>query len=211
MAGYATPVVRAVERILPVAGPAGELLAGGGLRRGSVVEVCGAPGAGATSVALGLAAAAGAAGEWAVAVELAGGSGTGRPSGGALGGLAALDAGVDLERFAVVRGVTRERWAPVVAALLDCGGVVLAETPRGLRPAAAERLAARARQQGAVLVALGAWPAGVARRLRATGRVAAVVAAASGGDGALVPGAPRLRVDDPGGDRAADRATHAAG
>lgn len=194
VAGFAAPVVRAVDRVLPVAGPAGALLGGGGLRRGSVVEVAGTPGAGATSVAIGLAAAAGAAGEWAVAVELAGGAGS--PVRGALGGLAAFEAGVALERFAVVRGVTRERWPAVVAALLDCGGVVLAETPRGLQPTVAGRLAARARQQGAVIVALGAWPAGAARRLRASGRAAV---AARGGDGALAPGAVRIRVDDRGG------------
>ncbi len=211
VAGSVSPVVRAADRVLPVAGPAGALLPGGGLRRGSVLEVRGAPGAGATSASLGLAAAAGSAGEWAVVVELAGGPGGGRPARGEVGGLAALEAGADLDRFAVVRGVTRQRWGAVVAALLDCGGVVLVETPRGLRPAAAERLAARARRQGAVLVALGEWPAGASRRLRATGREAAAASASGGGGGdsgggdgddggggGLIPGALRLEIAEPG-------------
>lgn len=195
VAGSVTPVVRAADRVLAVSGPAGALLPGGGLRRGSVVVIGGAPGGGATSVALELAAAAGAAEEWAFTVELAPGPGGAGPHRGVLGGLAAVEAGVGPDRFAVVRGVTRERWSAVVAALLDCGGVVAAETPRGLRPAVAGRLAARARQQGAVLVALGEWPVGATRRLRASGRVAA--GSDGTGGGAVVPGAVRVRVDGP--------------
>ncbi|MGH9014174.1 MAG: hypothetical protein ACRDZ1_09605, partial [Acidimicrobiia bacterium] len=60
----ARPVVPAGERVLPVPGELGELIPGGAVQRGAVVAVGGAPGAGTTSVALRLAAAATAAGEW---------------------------------------------------------------------------------------------------------------------------------------------------
>jgi hypothetical protein len=151
------PVVPAGERALSVPGELGELIPP--LRRGSVVAVVGAPGAGATSVALRLAAAATAAGEWAAAVELH----------GSLGGLAAAEAGIALERFAVARRVPPTRWAAVVAALLDGIGVVLAEVPPYARAGDARRLAARARERGVVLVGVGGWPAEAALRIRAEG------------------------------------------
>jgi RecA/RadA recombinase len=150
-------VVLAGERVLAVPGPVGELLPGGALQRGTVVAVDGDPGAGATSVAFQLAVAATAAGEWAAAVELD----------ASLGGLAAGEAGVALDRFAVVRRVPRPRWATVVAALLDGISLVLAEVPAFARVGDARRLQARARERGAVLVAMGPWPAEAALRLRA--------------------------------------------
>ena len=147
VARAARPVVPAGERALPVPGELGELIPT--LRRGSVIAVSGAPGAGATSVALQLAAAATSAGEWAAAVELD----------ASIGGLAAAEAGVALERFAVVRRVPPARWAAVVAALLDGIALVLAEVPPYARAGDARRLAARARERGVVLVGLGSWPA----------------------------------------------------
>ena len=153
----ARPVVHAGDRALPVPGELGELIPA--LRRGSVVAVEGETGAGATSVALRLAAAATAAGEWAAAVELH----------GSLGGLAAAEAGVALERFAVARQVPPTRWAAVVAALLDGVGLVLAEVPPYARAGDARRLAARARERGVVLIGVGGWPAEVALRVRAEG------------------------------------------
>jgi hypothetical protein len=116
------------------------------------VQVDGTPGAGATSVALALAAAATTAGEWVGAVDLA----------GTLGVEAAAAAGVALERFPVVRipGHSIDRWATVVAALLDGVGLVLTELPRHARAGDARRLVARARERGAVLVVL---PSAVAR------------------------------------------------
>jgi RecA/RadA recombinase len=155
----ARPLVLAGERVLAVPGLLGGLLPGGAVQRGTVIAVDGDPGAGATSVALQLAAAATSAGEWAAAVELD----------ACLGGLAAGEAGVTLERFAVVRRVPRARWAAVVAALLDGISVVLAEVPAFARVGDARRLQARARERGAVLVAMGAWPAEAALRLRADG------------------------------------------
>src|SRR5213079_731476 len=138
--------VLAGERVLAVPGPLGALLPGGAVQRGTVVAVDGDAGAGATSVALELAATA--AGEWAAAIELD----------ASLGGLAAGEAGVALERFAVVRRVPPARWAAVVAALLDGFSVVLAEVPAYARVGDTRRLLARARERGGVLVAMGPWP-----------------------------------------------------
>ena len=61
-----------------------------------------------------------------------------------------------------------ERWAVTVAALLDGVALVLALTPVELRPADARRLVARARERGAVLVALGSWPVEATMRLHVT-------------------------------------------
>jgi hypothetical protein len=155
----ARPVALAGERILTVPGSLGALLPGGAVQRGTVVAVDGDPGAGATGVAFQLAAAATAAGEWAAAVELD----------ATLGGLAAGEAGVELDRFAVVRRVPSARWAMVVAALLDGISVVLTQVPAFARIGDARRLLARARELGAVLVAIGPWPAEAALRLRAGG------------------------------------------
>lgn len=175
-------MVLAGERVLAVPGPLGALLPGGAVQRGTVVAVDGDPGAGATSVALQLAAAATAAGEWAAAIELD----------ASLGGLAAGEAGVELDRFAVVRRVPPARWAAVVAALLDGVSVVLAEVPAYARVGDARRLLARARERGAVLVAMGPWPAEAALRLRAGGSVWRGLDA---GAGALAERDQRVHVD----------------
>ncbi|MFZ4585249.1 MAG: hypothetical protein ACOYNI_08480 [Acidimicrobiia bacterium] len=152
------PVVRARDRALAVAGPLGSVLAQG-VARGSVVTVEGAMGAGATTLALQLAAAATDAGEWAAAVE---------PD-HTLGALAAREAGVALERFVVVRNVDGARVAAVTAALLDGVTCVVARAPNGWRIGDARRLVARARERGAVLVVQGAWPESATVRLRAEG------------------------------------------
>jgi hypothetical protein len=65
----------------------------------------------------------------------------------------------------VVRGVPRERWSTVVAALLDGVAMVVAAIPPWLRANDARRLSARARERAAVLVALGSWPAEASLRL----------------------------------------------
>lgn len=163
VARLSRPVTLARERALPVAAPLGALLPAGVLQRGTVVTVEGAGGSGATSLAFALAAAVTAAGEWAAAVDLD----------GTLGAEAAAAAGVALDRFPVVRHVPPDRWATVVAALLDGVTLVLAEVPRSVRIGDARRLVARARERGVVLVALprpGAhWPADAVLRLTATG------------------------------------------
>src|SRR5690606_33737437 len=120
---------------------------------------------GATSLALALAAAVTTAGEWVAAVDLH----------GTLGALAAAEAGVALDRFAVIRpsgegALPPDRWAATVATLLDGVSLVVAEVPRSVRPADARRLVGRAREREVVLVALArgaAWPAEAALRLRA--------------------------------------------
>jgi hypothetical protein len=121
--------------------------------------VDGAPGSGATTVVLHLLAAATAAGEWAGLVD----------GGGVVGGLAAAEVGVALDRMGVVRRVPRAQWPVVVAALLEGTALVVAVVPRWARAGDARRLAARARERGAVLVAMGGWPAEAAIRITATG------------------------------------------
>jgi hypothetical protein len=158
VAGRVRPAVEAAQRVVPVAGPLGDALPGGGLRRASVVAIDGAPGSGATSVVLGLAAAATANGEWAAVVDLH----------GTFGGRAAAEAGVVLERFAVVRRTPPNRWATVVAALLDGFAFVAADVPARCRLGDARRLAARTRERAAMLVTLGPWPGEAAVRLHAT-------------------------------------------
>jgi hypothetical protein len=166
---HARPLVLARDRAVALAsGLLAELVPGGAVVRGSVVRVVGEPGAGSTMVAFELAAAVTAAGEWAAAVDLD----------GTLGALAASEAGVALERFAVVRRVPPARWATVVAALLDGVSLVVAEVPRGVGLGDARRLVARARERGSVLVAYegrlaaGArWPAEAALAVHADGSV----------------------------------------
>jgi hypothetical protein len=135
-------------RLLPVVPPLAGLLPGGGLRRGSTVAV--AAGAGSTSLLLALLAEASAAGAWAAVV--------GRPE---LGLVAAAETGVALERVALVPYPGADLVA-VTAALLDGLDLVAVACPaeRGsaLRAADRQRLSARARQRGAVLLPLGLWP-----------------------------------------------------
>jgi len=157
----ACPATLAGDRRLVVTDPLGSLLPDGGLRRGSVITVSGA--SGTTSVLLPLLAAATATGEWTAVVE----------PGDTLGGAAIAEAGVALERCAIVRRVRADRWSVVVAALLEGATLVAAWVPSGVRLGDARRLAARARERGAVLVAMesvpGArpvsWPAEAALRL----------------------------------------------
>jgi hypothetical protein len=159
----AAPVVLARDRAVPLSGALGELVPGGAVARGSVLRVTGRPGAGASTVGFELAAAVTALGEWAAVVDVD----------ATLGPLAAADAGVALERFAVVRRVPPARWATVVAALLDGVSLVLAEVPRGVGLGDARRLEARARERESVLVVAetsgAVWPGGAAFTLHAAG------------------------------------------
>jgi hypothetical protein len=140
------PVTLAGERLLPVLGPLEPLFPARGLRRGSVVAV-----SGSTSLALAVLASASASGSWCGAVGLP-----------ALGGAAAAELGVALERFPLVpapaRGAGAGGWAWVVAALVDACDVVLARPPGRVSSADARRLTARVRERGAALVVAGAWP-----------------------------------------------------
>ena len=105
------PVSTAEQRVLPVLPAVEGLLTGKGLQRGTVVQVNG--GAGATSLALAMAAGPTRAGSWVACVGL--------PE---LGWAAAAASGVELERLVVVRPTERS-WATVVAALVDAFDVVL--------------------------------------------------------------------------------------
>ena len=172
VAARAHPFVAAGDRRLSVGGLLGELLPAGGVQRGSTIAVEGLPGSGSTTVALALAAAATAAGEWAAVVD---------PSfGGTLGARAAAEAGVALERLAVVRRAPHAQWGAVVAALLDGITVVVAAVPPHVRLGDARRLVARARERGAVLVAFGAWPVEAAVRVHVGASVWRVLGAGNG-------------------------------
>jgi hypothetical protein len=140
IAGRVAPVSLAADQVLPVAPVLGELLPQG-LRRGSLVVV-----RGSTSLALTLAAGASAAGSWCAAVGMRD-----------LGLVAAAEVGIALERFALVPAVPPEQWTTVVAALVDAMDVVLLDPPRRMKAADGRRLAARARERGAVLVSVGGW------------------------------------------------------
>lgn len=131
-----------VERVLPVAAELRGLLPGGHLRRGATVVV--APRS--TSLLFSLLAAASAAGSWCAAV--------GMPH---LGLAAAAEAGVAVERFALVPHPGPE-WTSVVAALLDGVDLVVAMPPGAVSAQVAARLTARARQRGGVLIPVGTWP-----------------------------------------------------
>src|SRR5262249_5664398 len=102
-ASRAAPALLARDRLLAVEPPFDAFLPDGGVRRGSTIALDGPLGAGATSIACALAAAATAAGEWAAVVD----------TDGTFGARAALDAGVALERCAVVRSIPPDRWATV--------------------------------------------------------------------------------------------------
>ena len=140
LAGTGGAVTLAEDRILPVLGPLQVVLPDGGLRRGSTVSVVGS-----TSLALQLVAGPSTAGSWVAAV--------GVPS---LGAVAASEAGVVLERLALVPR-PGEQWATVVAALLDALDVVVVRPSHRVRQADARKLVARARERGSVLVPLGPW------------------------------------------------------
>ena len=143
------PLVLAEERVLPVLRPLDQLFTGGGLRRGATVVV-----EQGISLVLALLAAPTSAESWAGVVGL--------PS---LGLAAATELGVALERLALVPR-PGEQWATVTAALLDAVDVVAVRPPARFRPADARRLSARARERGAVLVAVGGWTEGAEVRLR---------------------------------------------
>jgi hypothetical protein len=142
----------AAERLLPVVPALQPLLPGRGLRRGTTVTV-----SRSAALALALVAGASAAGSWMAAVGL--------PD---LGIVAAAETGIALERLALVPTPGAGAWASVVAALLDAVDVVLVRSPARLPAAQARRLAARARERGAVLVPLGVWPEPADLRLAVT-------------------------------------------
>ena len=129
------------ERHLPVHPDLAGLLPGGVLPAGGVLAVLGS-----TSLLLGLLGTASKEGAWTAFV--------GAP---ALGMLAAADAGLELDRVALVPEPGPD--APtVVAALLDGVDVVVLGPQVALLDSDRRRLAARARERGAVLATTSPWP-----------------------------------------------------
>ncbi len=174
------PVTLAGELVLAVPGSLGELL-GGGVPRGAVTIVEGPLGAGRSSLVLDVLAAATGAGEWAAVVTLgpSGPSGPGEPGGsggaggqsgrggrGTFGVSAAISAGVALDRLAFVRRVPSDRWAAIVASLIDGCSVVVADAPPHVRVPEARRLLARLRERRVILLTDDRWPDRAARRVR---------------------------------------------
>ena len=132
------------DELVPVLPPLLPLFPRQGLRRGSMIAV-----QGSTSLLIALLAGASQAGAWCAVVGLP-----------ALGLLAASEAGVALDRLALIPRPGAE-WISVVAALVDGFDVVVVAPPNQVPDRAARRLAARARQRGTVLVSHGpvSWPA----------------------------------------------------
>lgn len=165
--------VAPVAPVLPVLAALRPLLSGGGLRKGSTVEV-GLTGpvplgrsavdtarregdgdavgyreraaAGGSTLALLLLAEASATGSWCALVGAPG-----------LGLAAAAEAGVDLARLALIPAPGKA-WSRVVGALFDGFDLVAVRPPERFTPGDARALSGRARHHGSVLVSLGPWP-----------------------------------------------------
>jgi hypothetical protein len=146
VARAARPLVLAHEQVLPVlpalSGLVSGQASGGALARGRMVRV---DGVAASSLALALVAGPSAAGSWTAVV--------GCPD---LGLAAAAEAGVALERLALVVEPPPGDWATVVAAFIGAVDVVVVGPSHRVRTGDARRLAARARERGTVLVHLAA-------------------------------------------------------
>lgn len=153
----ARPALITTERPPMAVPPALAPLLPDGLRRGGTTAV-----EGSTSLVLALLAHACAHGGWAAVV--------GRPD---LGVLAAAQAGVDLDRLAMVPQPGADA-AAVVAALLDGVDVVVVGSGARLTDTDRRRLAARARDRGSVLMPTYAWPGASVTLVAGTGRWAGV-------------------------------------
>jgi len=158
-------------RVLPVVAPLARLLPAGGLRRGTTVAVAAGPAA--TSLLWALLAEASADGAWVGVV--------GRPD---LGLVAAAEAGMRLERLALVAAPGPELPA-VTSALLDGLDVVVMAAAHPVPAGERQRLAARARQRGAVLCALGPWPGADVQLHCTDARWSGVGSGQAGGSGRL--------------------------
>ena len=134
-----TALITSERPSLPVPAPLAEILPDG-LRRGATTAVLGS-----TSLVLTLLAHACAGGAWAAVV--------GQPT---IGLLAAAQAGVALDRLALVPRPGTDP-AAVLAALIDGLDVVVVGPEVALSDADRRRLSARARERGAVLLPTVAW------------------------------------------------------
>jgi len=130
-----------IARVLPCPAEINDLLPWpGGIRRGATVAAVGS-----TSLLITLLAGAMTEGSWAAVVGLP-----------ALGALAAAEAGVPLERLALVPEPGPD-WPTVVSALIDGLDVVVIVTPPGTPEATTRALINRARQRGCVLIPTTSW------------------------------------------------------
>lgn len=142
------PVVLARERVLELSGPLRDVLPDG-LARGASVAIAGT---GATTVALHLLADIARVGSWVVVVDL-----------DELGLLAAVEAGVDPSRLALVRSAGAPRRAEAIAALAGAVDLVLLDARVPLRAVEQRRLSARLRERGTIAVVLAPGHLGAAR------------------------------------------------
>lgn len=131
-------VRRSADDALPLPPPLRGLLPEGVLRRGATLRV-----SRSTALLLALLGEASRAGAWCASVGL--------PD---LGVVAASDAGVDLDRFALVPA-PGQSWSVAAAALLDAIDVVVLAPPERIPAQVARRLSARARERRAVLLVVG--------------------------------------------------------
>lgn len=138
-------------RVLPTRAELATVLPWSGLRRGSTVAVHAS-----VSLLFALLSEATANGSWAAVVGLPG-----------INLVAAAEAGVDLERLALVPQLGPDP-AGVIAALLDGVDLVAVGGTRQVLDADARRLSARARNRGSVLLPFGHWP-GAEVNLRCSG------------------------------------------
>jgi hypothetical protein len=129
------------SELLPVPQALAGLFPEGGLRRGSTVTV-----SGSSSLVLALLGAVSQKPSWCAEV--------GSPL---LGSVAAVEAGVALERFVRV-AEPGEQWPSVVASLLEAFEIVVVHPPARAHEADMRRLTARARERSAVLLVTGSWP-----------------------------------------------------
>jgi hypothetical protein len=126
---------------LPVLPQLADLFPSGSLRRGATVAVTSG-----SWLLLALLAQASRTGSWCAVV--------GWPD---LGGLAAAELGVALDRLVAVPE-PGPQWLDVTAALLDGADIVVARPPPRTESRDLRRLTARARQRRSVLLAAGEWP-----------------------------------------------------
>jgi hypothetical protein len=133
--------VRVDVGALPTSPAISPLLPGGTIRAGAVYSV-----QESMLLVMAMLQAASASGAWCAVI--------GVPS---FGAESAAAAGIDLERLVLVPEPD-DQWLAVTAALADIATVVVTRPLGRVTPGNASRLAARLRQRGAALVALGDWP-----------------------------------------------------
>ncbi|MDH3681875.1 MAG: hypothetical protein OEV40_18205 [Acidimicrobiia bacterium] len=141
------PVTLSREQLLSVPEPLLPLFPFGGLQRGQSV---GFEGAGSTSVALTLAAAALGNDRWMAVVGME-----------ELGLLAASELGVRLDRLLLIETTAAAQLAPITAALVEAVDIIALNPRKRVGPRDARRLTARARERGTVLFHLDGgrtWP-----------------------------------------------------